>query len=204
MTKKILSLAMIAMMGMSLNAVAAPQQKGADKKVAKKGVVQQQNCCKKDGKCPQLTDSVKCCKGGPKQAKDGKGCKAGNCPVAYDFTTLNVTPDQQTKIDALNENMKATRQQMREQNIQAKDSVKADRRAKAKEAKKNYLGQLRTILTADQYVQFLEDNYVNQAPQGQKMGQKQGQRPGKGQKDGKGQKQGQRPDFNKTDRGMKK
>lgn len=90
------------------------------------------------------------------------------------FDGLNLSQDQQTKIDNLRKQYAPpTPQQLREQ-------------AKARRA--DYLKELKTILTPEQYVQFLENNYLN-APAGPRFGK--GQKGPRVGKDGK---------FDKKDR----
>ncbi len=65
------------------------------------------------------------------------GCAAGSCV----FSTLNLSDDQKAQIRELN----ATKR-----DIQMRD----------------YLGKIKNILTPEQYVQFLEQSYVNSPAQG--------------------------------------
>lgn len=82
------------------------------------------------------------------------------------FENLNLTEAQQNSLKALAEEQKA-------QCKEKADGEKADRQKEAKErmdaimdAMKNqrteYLAKIKAILTPEQYVQFLENNYVNQ------------------------------------------
>ncbi len=55
--------------------------------------------------------------------------------------------------------MKASRQQCKDNKTECN---KADRRKMSKDIKLNYLKQVKSVLTPEQYVQFLENNFVNQ------------------------------------------
>lgn len=78
------------------------------------------------------------------------------------FEGLNLTEAQQQSLKALAEDQKAQRKEKME-------GQKADRQKEAKERKesmkngrKEYLAKIKAILTPEQYVQFLENNYLNQ------------------------------------------
>lgn len=128
--------------------------------------------------------------------KEQKGQKP--CP----FDGLNLTAKQQESLKALNEQTMKARQEAGKQAKADKQKQHADRKAAKQAARKEYLAKVKAILTPEQYVQFLENNYVNAAPQmkgdrkghkGPCMGEKKGNRP-----DGK--KGDRRPDAPKGDR----
>ncbi|MDE6279619.1 MAG: Spy/CpxP family protein refolding chaperone, partial [Paramuribaculum sp.] len=80
------------------------------------------------------------------------------------------------------------------------DSMRRAMMTKRIDARKDYLAKVKDILTPEQYVQFLENSFVNAMPQmsGRNKGIKPGQRPGNNKKMGQqnGRKQrprGQRP-----------
>lgn len=80
-------------------------------------------------------------------------CEAGSgvkCPSPFDG--LNLTADQQTALDAL-------RTECRGQ----KAAEKKERACGAAERRKENLAKIKQILTPEQYVAFLENNFVNAA-----------------------------------------
>lgn len=121
------------------------------------------------------------------------GCnvKAGDkscCTAPNPFEGLNLTEQQQKKIDEL-------RQANRQQKL-ANDSIrKANRDQKMRDFKNKrseYLKSVKAILTPEQYVQYLENSYVNSpAPRHgnkNKQGCKRGGNKKHGQKGGNNQK----------------
>ncbi|MCM1356858.1 MAG: hypothetical protein NC212_10690 [Staphylococcus sp.] len=101
-----------------------------------------QNCTN-----PNTTCSQKSC--APKESK----C---NNP----FAGLNLTEQQQSQLKALNcPNVKG--KQCKQQS--SKDERQAQKQQKAQQkqqARKDYLAQVKSILTPEQYVQFLENSYL--------------------------------------------
>lgn len=80
-------------------------------------------------------------------------CQRGYCA----FDGLNLSADQQARVKALKADRKAKKQADRKADRKAaREAVKAGRQ--------DYLNQLKQILTPEQYTQFLENSYVNQAP----------------------------------------
>lgn len=129
------------------------------------------------------TPDAKQCPNKEQCAKQGKGRK-GECPNP--FASLNLTADQQTKLNALKEEQQKAREakmaQKKEQKAEKKEQKAQDReaaRAAKVQAKKDYLGKVKEILTPEQYVEFLEVSFVNAQPQ------QKGMKPGK---DGRGKK----------------
>ena len=92
-----------------------------------------------------------------KQNKCDKECHKGMNP----FEGLNLTADQQAKLEALKQNcpMKADKQKADKQD--KKNDRKADMMAKRIQGKRDFLAQVKSILTPEQYVQFLENSCVN-------------------------------------------
>ena len=92
-----------------------------------------------------------------KQNKCDKECHKGMNP----FEGLNLTADQQAKLEALKQNcpMKADKQKVDKQD--KKNDRKADMMAKRIQGKRDFLAQIKSILTPEQYVQFLENSFVN-------------------------------------------
>lgn len=111
-----------------------------------------------------------------KQCKKDKQCK----PAYNPFEGLNLTQQQQASIKAI----PCPKQVMKEARKQSKDDAsKADPKMRmqvAKDIRANYLKQVKAVLTPEQYVQFLENQYVNPRPQKQDM------KHGKHKKHGKG------------------
>lgn len=146
---------------------------------------------------------------GKKDHKNRKGgkpcsgtCRAGKCDL-NPFEGLNLTEQQQTELrqlcDQQKEACKANFEARKEKKQQADSAMFAQRRA----AKADRLNKIKAILTPEQYVQFLENSYLNAANPGKGMkpgkghrdGDRKGMKPGKGQKDRKGQRpgKGERP-----------
>ncbi len=141
MKKKFLSLAIVALCGTAITLNAQkPAADNSDK----------QQCAKDKKECRH----------------DKKMDKKG-CPNPFEGITL--TQEQQAKLDQLNQSRKADRQQRaqatKEQKKQAKEARRADRKAQ----KRDYLNNVKSILTPDQYVVFLENIVVEQAPGQHKM-----------------------------------
>lgn len=87
-----------------------------------------------------------------------QGCPA--CPRGKQYNPFeghNLTDKQQNDLKALRESRKADiKKEMSDK--------KADRKAMREQAQKNrkdYLAKIKGILTAEQYVQFLENSYLN-------------------------------------------
>lgn len=108
-----------------------------------------------DAKCDKKCDKTIQCE------KAGKGCKKDAvCP----FEGLNLSEAQQLKVKALQEKQQIERKAKKE-DIKAKKEARKEER---KLAKQNYLKELKSILTPEQYVQFLENQFVR-ADKGAKM-----------------------------------
>lgn len=109
----------------------------------------------------------------PQCDKDKKECHHGKkmdkkaCPNPFEGITL--TQEQQTKLDQLNESRKADRQQRAQAAKEQKKQAKEARRADHKAQKRDYLNNVKSILTPDQYVVFLENIVVEQGPGNHKM-----------------------------------
>lgn len=72
------------------------------------------------------------------------------------FEQLNLTPDQKSKIAALNEEARTA---CKKSPVE-RDSVRNACRNAACNARAEYLGKLKNILNHEQYIQFLEYNYT--------------------------------------------
>lgn len=94
-----------------------------------------------------------------------------NCPCPFDG--LNLTAQQQDKLKALKQAKLEQREAAREADKAARTEMKQNRRAKAVENRRADLSDIKSVLTPEQYVMFLENCYVYTAPDGK------GMRPGK-------------------------
>lgn len=88
---------------------------------------------------------------------DKKTCDKGVCKSGNAFEGIALTPDQQSKLDALKAKCKANKEKCKADKKAAKEQARADR----KQAKRDYLNQVKSILTPDQYVVFLENIVVS-------------------------------------------
>ena len=157
------------------------------------GATAQKECCKegKGEKCDKKG------KKGDKAKKDKKGQKGekGNRPKFNPFDGVQLTNDQQQKLQVLRQGLGPVVLTPEQQtkikenpNLtpQEKAQLKAERKNKKMEAKKNYLKGVKEILTPEQYVIFLENVYLY-SPQS-KSGMKVGKDVKKNGKDFKGNK----------------
>lgn len=109
--------------------------------------------------CPAAKSCAKSC-------TEAKACpQQPGCGMEVFFEGITLTPEQQTKIDAI----KADRQKAAKE---ARENKKADR----KTCRRDYLNKMKAVLTPEQYVVFLE-NMVTARPAG---------RPGQGFGPGRG------------------
>jgi len=112
---------------------------------------------------PSTTPQPTCQQACPAKAK----AKAKANP----FEGLNLSEKQQAELNALREGCKAERQKIAAQ----EKAEKKEMREQRKKDNKEYLGKIKDILTPEQYVQFLENAYLNQGnrPFSPRMGGKQ-------------------------------
>lgn len=150
MKKMIFSLAIAAATLLPLSASAQsnnPTSCPVQKESCKKACENKDKACDKvcDRKCDKPCD------------KAGRKCKI----VSRDcFAGLDLTADQQNAIDKLQKKRMAQHKADREK---AKADRKADResmKTKRDQEKKEYLDELRKILTPEQYTKFLENNFT--------------------------------------------
>lgn len=116
------------------------------------------------------TCTEQCAQGGKTcqaQPQDGKR-RGDKAPKADPFTGINLTEAQKAKIKEINEQRQAQRGER-------KQGERADREA----AQRQYLSDVKGVLTPDQYVVFLE-NIVVSGPQGGPRMQARGPKSGKG------------------------
>lgn len=150
----------------------------------------------------QATDNNKTCTEAscPKAAKGMKGNKKMKGERPNPFDGINLTADQQARLKVIRDNAKQQREAAKAEKskaVQGKvekgkfDKDRADRRPDFSQKRKDYLGQIKEVLTPEQYVVFLENSYFQQAPmkkgpmvQG-KMAKRDGKKDFKGSKEQK-------------------
>lgn len=97
---------------------------------------------------------------GKKELKaDKRGGKRG-AEAPNPFEGLNLTADQQTKLEALKKECKEARMakaETRQKQVQERKNVN---REEAKKARTEELAKIKAILTPEQYVKFLENSYL--------------------------------------------
>lgn len=135
-------------------------------------------------------------------------CDPCGLPLDLALQGLNLTTEQNNKLVDLQSSFKKQQKVAKEGRKCGSDSIKNDRqkptkeqvqahrkamREKKAESRKNYLAGVKGILTPDQYVTYLENVYVYQAPNQGKAG-----------KPGKMDKAGRKGHGQKGDRGNKK
>ena len=114
----------------------------------------------------QPANTSACCPNGNNAKQcDVKGRKA--C-APNPFEGLNLTAEQQTKVDALKAECKAGREKAQADKKADRQKQRNDRADARKAQRTEVLAKGKAILTPEQYVQFLENNFVNgdNAPQG--------------------------------------
>lgn len=104
------------------------------------------------------------------QAKNGKHMRGGIDETVF-FEGITLTQDQQAKLEANKANRKA-----------AREAAKADstaQRPDRKQMMRNYITEVKEVLTPEQYVVFLENVAVNQGGKAQAAGKKMEMKAGK-------------------------
>lgn len=139
----------------------------------------------KDAKQPAATEQ-QC----PMQ-RDGK--KMQKCP----FEGLNLSDAQKEQLKQLQESRRADFAKQKAAKKEAKQAAKSQKMADRKQARRDHLAKIKAILTPEQYVTFLENNFVDGGRHHKGMAGK-GRKAGKGQMPGKDRKgqpghMGQRP-----------
>lgn len=113
-----------------------------------------------------------------KQKQDRREhCQGADSAMCNPFEGLNLTAEQTQAIKAIptpHEVMKAAKQQQGDSNTCTRTMML--------DVRKNYLAQVKQVLTPEQYTQFLENFYVKQMPMKGKKDKKEGHGP-KGKKD---------------------
>ena len=126
-----------------------------------------------------------------KKGRQGKGQEAKN-----PFEGLNLTADQQKKLDALAAERKAARENEKKASRETREKAKATAKANRRAERKAELDKIKAILSPEQYVTYLE-NLVLDGRGGKHAAHKKVHRDGKKDRKGsKGQKgsKGTRPD----------
>lgn len=157
----------------------------------------------------QSPDNSKQC---PAKTECAKADKAKKMNRPNPFEGLNLTEKQKSELQAIapqklekkgdkafagkkDKNAKVDKKD----NAKSKEemqAMRAERRQKMIQARRDYLAKVKTILTPEQYVQFLENNYAEKSFKGGQKGNRQGKMQAKGPKGMKGK-------GMKGDRGMK-
>lgn len=101
-------------------------------------------------------------------------CTPGQCTAPSPFDGLNLTAEQQSKIDALKAQCKEQQRQCKEQSKADKQEARSQKAEKKANARAEMLGKVKEILTPEQYVQFLENAFVQQGNRPGKPGKAQG------------------------------
>lgn len=128
-----------------------------------------------DKKCPKCTEGQEC---------THQECKA-QCPegTPCPFEGIELTDAQKEKLQALGKQKAEAMKDKKEANSKDRKEAAAERREAMEKARREELAQIKEILTAEQYVQFLENSYLmqqNPAQQGNRKGNmpgRNGQRP---------------------------
>jgi Spy/CpxP family protein refolding chaperone len=154
---------------------------------------------------PASDDNKKEC---PKTECGSKKCD-GDKKVAPNrpnpFEGLNLTTEQQNKLNALTEAQKTKRQADAEKQKADKQAQREQRKADRQNSQREYLNSIKTILTPEQYTAFLENIVLNQPRDGKGPRFGQGPRGSKGPGFGQEPRPGQGPkDFKHGDKKMKK
>lgn len=107
-----------------------------------------------------------------------KGCAKKDAPRYNPFAGLNLTDKQKAELQALKPGKDAKckdagKECKSKKECKAKDLSKAEKQAFRKQAiekrqqgRRDYLAKVKNILTPEQYVQFLENNYVDAGMKG--------------------------------------
>lgn len=136
--------------------------------------------CDKDANCTKTE-----CPGKPDKKCDKKACNP--------FAGLNLTADQQTKLDQLRQQCAADRKAKADQRRTEARERRAERDSSFRAQRLANLKQVQSILTPEQYVTFLENIVVSgQNPMGPRFDR--GMKPGKDNK---------APGFKKGDKDRK-
>jgi hypothetical protein len=139
----------------------------------------------------QQTETKQCCKQQPPKEQCDKAPERP-CPVMAALEDLQLTDAQRSAIENLGKTRAEAAQQKCESDRKQRFEADSLARVAQRQEQLDFLHSLKSILTADQYVSFLENTIVNnpQQPQGRPEGPQQGPRPRDGKKCGKCCKEG--------------
>lgn len=123
----------------------------------------QKKCDKKD--CKKERTGTFDCKMPPRDKGGKHGVLSGQELQVSPFKGLNLSDEQKTKVQDLQNAMEASKHELKEKakaegNVQGK---RAEMQAAAKELRVKYLEDLKKILSPEQYTEFLQNFYVNQS-----------------------------------------
>lgn len=127
---------------------------------------------------------------GKELRKELKGQRHGERKHINPFEGLNLTEAQQGSLQQLDNKRKEARKAQAQAGKESRQKMKTEMRGQRKAARKAYLDEVKAILTPEQYVNFLENNYLNAAG---RKGHKSAMHSAKGDKK-KGQRDGRRGD----------
>ena len=99
----------------------------------------------------------------------GKGVKHDKMNVVSPFEGLNLNEQQQKQLDELHATRTAEVKAAKEARKAEKEKAKEARKAQFKARKADYLAKVKAILTPEQYVKFLENQYTKVKAEGKKM-----------------------------------
>lgn len=100
-----------------------------------------------------------------KGKKDGKKAMAGQFRGEFNpFVGIQLTPEQEARLENLQKSLRPEREIANKDNLtdDQKKEFKKGKSAQRSEMKRSYLNGVKSILTPEQYVQFLENSYLNQ------------------------------------------
>lgn len=151
MKKKILSAAIL-LFGLTAMSVSAQEKATSEKQ------------------CTEQTDCAKQKAHGKKEKKNRRDKNEAKvemrehrqmCRAQFNpFEGLDLTEQQQSQLEALRAEFRPSREEMKDD---AKDGKK-DFKEEMTKSRETYLAKVKEILTADQYVKFLENSFNTQAP----------------------------------------
>lgn len=95
-----------------------------------------------------------------KECAATKGNKDSKRPAYNPFEGLNLSADQQAKLDALQAEQKAARDAKRTADKTKKQEARNAQKEAKKAERKAQLDKIKAILTPEQYVTFLENQYL--------------------------------------------
>lgn len=110
----------------------------------------QEPCCNPSQACCEKP-AQECCKAAPQKHKGVK---------ANPLEGINLTPEQQAAVKALNEKTAQAHKDARK----AKAEAKAQERKQVKNGRQEYLNEMKKILTPEQYTQYLENLAATKGP----------------------------------------